>query len=184
METSLEPLSLVAEEDEGNQVPSSPGYIQSQYDFCLFYNDDDLESVMTGLPWHFSRHLLLWHKLQGHEDPLLVPLLKTKFWVQIHDLSAGFMMESIATMLGNFIGELVEYDMRPLPVALWKFMRILVRLDITKQLQWRTKLITPSGEAIFVLFRYEKLFVFIRKLGHMDNYCELRLHRHKEDLQL
>ncbi|MFQ6661292.1 hypothetical protein Gotur_029497, partial [Gossypium turneri] len=37
---------------------------------------------MAGSPWFFNNHLLLLYKIQSGEDPMLVSLLLTEFWVQ------------------------------------------------------------------------------------------------------
>ncbi|MFQ6668335.1 hypothetical protein Gotur_034014 [Gossypium turneri] len=37
------------------------------------------------------------------EDPLLVSLYLSEFWVQIHDLSPGLMTETMAKQFGDFL---------------------------------------------------------------------------------
>ncbi|MBA0560833.1 hypothetical protein Golob_023916, partial [Gossypium lobatum] len=94
-----------------------------------FFHVMDMERVLKGSPWTFNNHLLLLHKLQLMEDPLIVPLIYTPFWVQIHDIPAGFFSERLAIQLGNFIGAYMEYDGSNLGKENRNFMRIRVKID-------------------------------------------------------
>ncbi|MBA0674907.1 hypothetical protein Goari_016476 [Gossypium aridum] len=56
---------------------------------------------MAGTLWFFNNHLLLLYKIQPGEDPMLVSLLSTEFWVQVHDIPPGLMTEAMAQQFGN-----------------------------------------------------------------------------------
>ncbi|XP_012081522.1 uncharacterized protein At4g02000-like [Jatropha curcas] len=152
-----------------------------------FYNEVDVDRVLSGSPWHFNRKLLLWQMIKDGEDPLLISLIHADFWLQVHDLPKGFMTETATNLLENFVGIFVAYHIKVLTSLQPTYLRIWVRLDIRQPLRRRKKLILPSGDAIFVKFRYERLTVLCLlcgKLGHMDNFCELCLHLKKEELRL
>ncbi|MBA0579062.1 hypothetical protein Gorai_021329 [Gossypium raimondii] len=51
-----------------------------------FFHIVDMNRVMAGTPWFFNNHLFLLYKIQPEEDPMLVSLLSTEFWVQVHDM--------------------------------------------------------------------------------------------------
>lgn len=65
-----------------------------RYVFQLFHVID-MERVLKGSPWTFNNHLLL-HQLQLTEDPLIVPLIFTPSWVQIHDIPTGYISKRLA----------------------------------------------------------------------------------------
>ncbi|MBA0820698.1 hypothetical protein Gohar_027980, partial [Gossypium harknessii] len=44
----------------------------------------------------FNGRLLVFHRLWRGEDPLVVPLVFVDFWVQIHDLPSGLILEAMA----------------------------------------------------------------------------------------
>ncbi|KAH1082943.1 hypothetical protein J1N35_022704 [Gossypium stocksii] len=69
-----------------------------------FFHDIDINRVLAGTPWFFNNHLLILHKIQPGEDPVLVPLSTFEFWIQIHDLPTGMMTEAIAKQFGTFLG--------------------------------------------------------------------------------
>ncbi|MBA0803259.1 hypothetical protein Gohar_013495 [Gossypium harknessii] len=70
----------------------------------------DIERVENGSPWTFNNHLLILHRLRDDEDSLLIPLIFSNFWVQVHDLHLGFFSKRMAKQFGDFISLFVEYD--------------------------------------------------------------------------
>ncbi|MBA0800664.1 hypothetical protein Gohar_011085, partial [Gossypium harknessii] len=60
METEFAKLKINEEEEE-----------ILQFDFKPRVETEDMERVLKGSPWTFNNHLLLLHKLQLTEDPLI-----------------------------------------------------------------------------------------------------------------
>lgn len=94
------------------------------------YNELDLWRVTNGIPWFFNRHLILFHRLEKGEDPMMVTLFYTNFWVQIHNLPIGSMSVGMANRLGDFIGKFLEYDTSIIAKGVKRDMRIKVCLDV------------------------------------------------------
>lgn len=111
------------------------------------------------------------------ENPILVPLILTPFWVQIHEVPIGFHSEKLAVSLENFLGSFMEYDVSNLGKENRNFMRMRVQVDIRRPLK-RKKLIAYGGRRSYVNFKYERptLFCFFcGKLGHNDSFCEAKM---------
>ncbi|MBA0575294.1 hypothetical protein Golob_027975 [Gossypium lobatum] len=66
-----------------------------------FYSEIDLKRILDGMPWFFNRHLIIFHKLAGGEDPNSIPLWLTAFWVQVHNLPIGATSEGTARQLAT-----------------------------------------------------------------------------------
>ncbi|MBA0698767.1 hypothetical protein Goari_000459 [Gossypium aridum] len=108
---------------------------------------------------------------------MMIPLIYSPSWVQIHDVPIGFVSENLAIQMGNFIGEFMEYDGSNMGKEGRNFMRIRVRLDIRRPLK-RKKQIKCHGKCSYVRFRYERLSLFCffcGRLGHSDSFCEARM---------
>ncbi|PPR91267.1 hypothetical protein GOBAR_AA29428 [Gossypium barbadense] len=103
MEEGLEGLSLINGEE-------------------AFYYEVDLDRFLEESPWMFNNHLLLFHRLR--EDPMVVPLFWSNFWVQVHDLQTGLMSETMARQFGDFLGQLLEYDTKSLNKGYGGYMQI------------------------------------------------------------
>ncbi|KAI4350923.1 hypothetical protein L6164_005326 [Bauhinia variegata] len=75
-----------------------------------FYHKLDITRVFNGGPWSFDNHMLILEPVKPGDIVSEIPLFHVCFWVQIHDLPAGFITPIIGKHLGNFIGSFVEYD--------------------------------------------------------------------------
>ncbi|KAH1047686.1 hypothetical protein J1N35_038470 [Gossypium stocksii] len=143
-----------------------------------FYSEVDLKRVLDGLPWFFNRHLIVFHKLEGGEDPDSVPLWHTVFWVQVHNLPVGVTSEGTARQLGDFVGKFMEYDTSIVTRGGSNFIRIRVMLDVRLPLKRKKRISMGQNKLIYALFQYERLplFCFIYgRLGHGESYCDVRL---------
>lgn len=123
--------------------------------------------MFKGSPWTFNNHLLLLHKLQLTEDPLIVPLIYTPFWVQIHDIPAGFFSERLAIQLGNFIGTHMEYDGSNLEKENRNFMRIRVQIDVRYPLKRKKQILFLANVHMSNLDTNDYLF-FTSIVGDWD----------------
>ncbi|GAU35928.1 hypothetical protein TSUD_69610 [Trifolium subterraneum] len=123
------------------------------------------------------------HPLDVEED---IPLFHVNFWVQIHDVPLGMMLETVGKGLANYIGEFVEYDKNN-NTSFWrKYMRVKVRVDVRSPLKIEKKIKLNGGKGGVVKFKYEKLglFCFVcGRLGHAENKCKVKYAMERDDGQ-
>ncbi|KAG8491474.1 hypothetical protein CXB51_014692 [Gossypium anomalum] len=104
----------------------------------------DLKRVIEGMPWTFSTHLIVFHKLESREDPLQVPLVFFNFLGSYSQSAYGIYREVI------------------------RFKRIRVKMDIWVLLK-RNKGIVLDQNCL-----YERLTLscfLCGKLGHDEGFC-------------
>ncbi|XP_016675311.2 uncharacterized protein At4g02000-like [Gossypium hirsutum] len=143
-----------------------------------FFHELDVYWVVNGSPWTFNSYLLIIHKLKNDEDPKLVPLIYSAFWVQVHDLPLGFFSKAIAKQLDNFVGRFLELDSKQLNKGLMSYLRVRVEIDVKKPLKRKKKIMLPLPKLTYANFQYEKLTLFsflCGCLGHNDKFCPARL---------
>lgn len=143
-----------------------------------FYHREDKLWVLNGGPWNFDNAMLLVESIPTGEDPLKVPLWWLNIWIQIHDLSSGFMSEAVGMQLGNFFGEFISHDPKN-NSSIWReCMRTRIRLDVRKSLKRKKKIRRKNGTEFVVTCKYERLGDFCFKCGlvtHTERFCRKSL---------
>ncbi|GAU51605.1 hypothetical protein TSUD_414370 [Trifolium subterraneum] len=149
-----------------------------------FFHPLDVEEVLKGGPWTFDSITLIIDRLKIRVSLPDIPLFHVNFWVQIHDVPIGMMLETVGKGLANYIGEFVEYDKNN-NTSFWrKYMRVKVRVDVRSPLKIEKKIKLNGGKGGVVKFKYEKLglFCFVcGRLGHAENKCEVKYAMDRDD---
>ncbi|XP_058760512.1 uncharacterized protein At4g02000-like [Vicia villosa] len=155
------------------------GVKEAKYGLFLFQFSHklDMDAMLQGRQWTFDSHLLIIEKVRIEMQIENIPLYHVDFWIQIHNLPAGMMMEKVGKTLANFIGAFVEYDKNN-NTSYWReYMRIRVKIDVRQPLKRQRRIKNKGGFWCVVKFKYEKLSLFFfvcGKLGHSENKCEIR----------
>lgn len=134
-----------------------------------------MQRVMNTGPWSFDNYLLILFGIQEGEVLNQIPLFQATFWVQVHDVPTGFMSQRVGQILGNFIGQFVEYDANNNSSSWKSYIRIKVLVDVRKPLKRSKKISKQVGEAKVVKFKYERLGVFCFLcgcIGHNESFCD------------
>ncbi|XP_030495046.2 uncharacterized protein LOC115710833 [Cannabis sativa] len=142
-----------------------------------FFHELDVQTVIDGSPWTFNRSPLVFRRLNKGEDPKEVALHKLDFWVQIHDLKSGYMLEKVVRSAGAYIGTYVKSDPKNFNGIWREYLRVRTTVDIEKPLKRRMKLCKENGDWIWANFKYEHLptFCFVCGIiGHADRFCPKR----------
>jgi hypothetical protein len=144
----------------------------------------DMEAVLNGGPWTFDNNMLIMDRVRLGMQIESIPLFHVDFWVQIHNLPAGFMKETVGVKLGNYIGTFMEYDKNNNSSFWRQYMRVRVKVDVRQPLKKDSKVRDKEGEWCTVNFKYEKLGVFCFVcgiMGHAENKCEVRFAMENDD---
>jgi hypothetical protein len=112
-----------------------------------FFHHMDVEEVLKGGPWTFDNFTLIIERLKVGIALHDIQLFHVNFWVQIHNVPIGMMLEKVGKGLANYIGEFLEYDKNN-NTSLWRnYMRVKVRFDVRKPLRVEKKIsVTGEGE--------------------------------------
>jgi 14-3-3 protein epsilon len=149
-----------------------------------FGHELDMEGVLQGGPWTFDNRMLIVGRVQLGVQIENIPLNHVNFWVQVHNLPAGLMVEKVGRALANYIGSFVEYDKNNNSSFWRKYMRIRVCVDVRHPLKKNKKVKSQGGDWCTVNFKYEKLGVFCFVcgiMGHAENKCEVRFSMERDD---
>lgn len=143
-----------------------------------FYHMNDMKWMLNNGPWSFDGAMLVTNGIQVGEDPLMVPLNDIDFWIQIHHLPSGFMVDSVGKQLGNFFGKFLEYDQSN-NSSIWReYMRIRIKVNVRFPLKRKKKISRKNKSDFIVNCKYEKLgdFCFLCGLiSHTERFCRKKL---------
>lgn len=144
----------------------------------LFEDETDMVHILTNGPWSFDKYLVAIHKLGEEEQIQNICFDKVSFWVQLHDIPTRRMTRETDEKIGRMLGEIEEVDIPATANLLGKFIRVRVKMDITKPL-CQGRLIKFGGPTpVWVSFQYERLPIFCYwcgKLNHDEKDCGIWL---------
>lgn len=116
--------------------------------------DVDAEKVIQGVPWAFDRHSVVFRRTMA----LFLDLRfdRTAFWIWIYNLPFSLLMVKVTISTGETIGTITK----PQDVGEMKggsFMRVRVKVDISKPLCRGRKISWDQNSEGWVMFEYERL---------------------------
>jgi hypothetical protein len=132
----------------------------------------DAAKVLDEGPWVYDNFHIVVDRIAPGAVQRAVPLNHIDFWVQVHGLPFGFIQQRVGQGIGQFLGEMKWYDNRNTVHSF--FMRLKVRIDITRPLKKQWQVRANNGAYVTIHFKYEKLGVFCYRcglLGHTDKVC-------------
>ncbi|KAK9922916.1 hypothetical protein M0R45_031353 [Rubus argutus] len=121
-----------------------------------FSVSDDKKKVIDFAPWVYDKAFVLLEEPDGNMAPSLMQLKHIDLWVQCHNLPLKKMSIRMGGAIGNKLGKFLEVDCDEFGACVGKFMRVKVRLDISKPLLCGFPIDLPSGVKALMEFRYEQ----------------------------
>ncbi|MCH85964.1 DUF4283 domain protein [Trifolium medium] len=106
----------------------------------------DMEGVLQRGPWMFDNHMLIMERTHLGVQIENIPLYHVDFWVQVHNLPVGLMVEKAGTKLANYIGAFVEYDKNNNSSFWRQYMRLRVQVDVRQPLKKDSRVKNKGGE--------------------------------------
>ncbi|TXG62563.1 hypothetical protein EZV62_009557 [Acer yangbiense] len=142
---------------------------------CHFTNLEARKRILSGGPWRFDRAIIIFEEPMGTGDIDNMFFNKTKFWVQVHNLSLLCMSEEIGLFLGNMIREVRNIDLEAGKNGSGRFIRVRVEIKVDEPLRRSLRVdLLGDGSITTMLLRYERVPDFCYKcnrLGHTLGEC-------------
>ncbi|KAL5852076.1 hypothetical protein ACOSQ3_007194 [Xanthoceras sorbifolium] len=132
-----------------------------------FHSLEDKAMVWSRGPWHFDKSLIVIEKPATSHFQFRF----AEFWIQIYNIPFICMNRTVARLIAKAVGSVVDFPMDS--KDLWgKFLRIKVRLDITKPLKRRIRMrLEEFDTMITALVKYERLPDFCHVYRHIGHSC-------------
>ncbi|CAK8534146.1 unnamed protein product [Lathyrus sativus] len=106
----------------------------------------DMERAYQGGRWLIKNYMLVLRELKFGEEPLTVRghgksvsrralMNEAEIWIQIHQLSFGFICENVAILIRNHMGKFISYNEQNNYGTWIKYMRIRVAINVQELLK-------------------------------------------------
>ncbi|KAM0861733.1 hypothetical protein ACQ4PT_045697 [Festuca glaucescens] len=137
--------------------------------FCL----GDWKKVVHQGPWTFRGWGVLIEDYDGLSDPEKFVFGGIYVWAQIHGIRELYRKKEVVDDLARRVGKIKEVQMAPKLFYDGNYVRIRVRVDISKPLMWFVSLTMHEGKRRLTV-KYEKIPFFCKRcglLGHDHEEC-------------
>ena len=85
-------------------------------------------------PWSFEKQLVLMQEFERELVPKHIVMKWVPFWIQIFNLPLKSRTKEIGWTIRSKLGEVLEVDVSESRVQWGKYLRVRVRIDVTKKL--------------------------------------------------
>ncbi|KAL5739108.1 hypothetical protein ACOSQ2_028288 [Xanthoceras sorbifolium] len=99
-----------------------------------FWNLSDRKRILAGGPWNFDKVLIVLEEPRGAGNIGDMLFKESELWVQVHNVPLVCMTREIGLFIGRQIGEVCDIDLGATGDCLRKFLRVQVKVDISKPL--------------------------------------------------
>ena len=134
----------------------------------IFEKQEDVHRVMVSEPWTFDKHLVVIQKYEKNTPLQEVSFNKTSLWVQVFDIPVRYMSKETAEDICSSMGEVGLSEFHPSEEG-GRFVRVRVRVDITKPLCRGRVVDLEEGGRVWVSFKYERLPIICYWCGRLDH---------------
>ncbi|KAL5790678.1 hypothetical protein ACOSQ2_005566 [Xanthoceras sorbifolium] len=134
-----------------------------------FQSLEDKAMVWSRGPWHFDKNLIVLEKPVGPGAISQLRFKFSEFWIHIYNIPLACMNCKVARLIAEEVGTIVEFPMDS--KDLWgKFLRIKVRIDITKPLKRGIRMRLENFDPLIIaLIKYERLPDFCYGCGFIGH---------------
>lgn len=128
-------------------------------------------------PWSFGKDVVVVVDFDGSKRVDEMKFTDIPIWVRVLKMPLGTMTREYGKAIGNHVGRFVEMESEDGELAVGQFLRIKVRLDITKPLMRGIKLnVEADGKEkdLWCPFKFLPDFCYICGIiGHVERDCEV-----------
>ncbi|KAL5836692.1 hypothetical protein ACOSQ3_013861 [Xanthoceras sorbifolium] len=134
-----------------------------------FQSLEDKAMVWSRGLWHFDKNLIVLEKPVGPGEISQLRFQFSELWIHIYNIPLACMNCKVARLIAEEVGTIVKFPMDS--KDLWgKFLRIKVRIDITKPLKRGIRMRLENFETmITALIKYERLPDFCYGCGFIGH---------------
>lgn len=147
----------------------------------IFKYEHDLEDILNKWVHTYNEWALAIDRWV--ESPPTDYLHFTPIWVQIRNMPVNYYTVASITALGELIGQVIEVAYDPTKSQSKDYVRVRVKIDISRPLRRAKVSNLPNGETTSILFDYERVqkrCFTCQRLTHVQEKCPIWLKKNNE----
>nr|KJB76094.1 hypothetical protein B456_012G071100 [Gossypium raimondii] len=125
-----------------------------------FGSRDDWDRILNLACWSFDQSLFSMIPFVNGQGTSCYNFIYVPFWVRIFNIPLKKMDRQVAFDVGKAIGEVLAINWRDKDGCWVEYIKIRVKLNISKSLRWVVYLVGADGEEILCTIKYECLPTF------------------------
>ncbi|KAK5802554.1 hypothetical protein PVK06_030156 [Gossypium arboreum] len=136
---------------------------------------EDRSQILNNMPWLFDKCLFSMAPFVKGKNIASYEFWLSPFWLRVYNIPIEVMDRQLALDVGNAIGELMAIDWKDRNGAWTEFMRLKVKIDISKPLRRVMKFASEDGGEMIGVIKYERLPNFCYMcgmIGHNTKKCQ------------
>lgn len=115
--------------------------------------------------WIYEKQLILLNEFEGKLVSKDISIWQSPFWVQIFSLYLKSRTSEMSWAISSKLGEVMVVDVFESGVQWEKYLRVRVKIDVTKKLVQGKKAMIEEGYQRWISFKYERLPNFCYRCG-------------------
>ncbi|XP_059451002.1 uncharacterized protein LOC132181786 [Corylus avellana] len=116
----------------------------------------DKTRILEGCPWVIEGNVFSVADFDGVTPLEQIDFVKVAFWVRMYKLPLACMGAEVGKQIGSTVGLVEEVDTDEDGIGWGKFLRVKIRLDLTKPLA-RGRRLKIEGSSVWINFQYERI---------------------------
>ncbi|KAK5833753.1 hypothetical protein PVK06_017607 [Gossypium arboreum] len=136
---------------------------------------EDRSRILNLMPWLFDKCLFSMVPFVKGKNIASYKFWLSPFWLRVYNIPIKVIDRQLALDVGNTIGELMAIDWKDRNRAWTEFMKIKVKIDISKALRRVVKFANEDGGEMIGVIKYERLPDFCYVYGmirHTTKKCQ------------
>lgn len=97
-----------------------------------FPSEVEKQRLLLEGPWHFNNALVVLEQLEEGGDMGAMKFETQDLWIRVYNAPLICMSKSMAMQIGSELGQVLEVDLGTSGLCLGQYLRIRVKIDVTK----------------------------------------------------
>lgn len=131
--------------------------IEEELYLVEFGDGCDKKKILEMCLWSYEKQPILLKESKDELVPKDISIWQSPFWIQIFNLPLKSRISETGQAIGSKVGEVMAVDVSESGIHWGKYLRVRVKIDVTKKLVRGKKVMIEGGKQWWISFKYDGL---------------------------